>query len=133
MYREGKDISREKLQADIDEFTTKGKINKSTLTLDWMDNYVAKFHPEDIEKYIKSCAKIPNLKKKNDKGEVVDVKTVREKFVKEYFKEFTDEAIEEKKKEKKAEKEAKKAEKERLKTLSVEEQLTYRMNRLKEK
>lgn len=125
-------ITAAQIQEDINGFIKKGQFNKTTLSLDWMDNYVAKFKAETLEDWAKFCAAVPKFIREKDKKAVVDVKAVREHFIKTYFPDYTDEAVEDRKAKKKAEREAQRAEKEKEKNLSLEEKLLLKLKRLKD-
>jgi len=128
-----KDIPQEELQATVDKFKKDGKLNKTTLSLVWMDNYVAKFHPEKIDEWATKCALIPKKTRKKDGLAVKDVEAVRNIFIKDYFPDYTDDAIKDRKAADKAKKEAEKAEQERINNLPLEEQLKLRLQKLKVK
>ncbi len=127
-----KKFTRAELEATVKKFLEEQKLNKTTLSFDWMDNYVAKFYPEKIGEWVKKCASIPKKPREADGKEVKDIEAVRTAFIAEYFPDFTEEAIEKRKAEKKAQREAEKAEKERIKALPLEEQLKLRLEALKE-
>lgn len=134
MAKEIKTFSKESLLETVEEFRKDNKVNKSLLTFDWMDNFVAKICPDRIDEYSKACAKIQKVTKKNETGTVKNIKEVREYFLKTFLPDLTDEAIEERKEQErlaklKAKEEAKK-EKERLANLSVEEQIKERLKKL---
>ena len=143
--------TKESLIADAESFRKedKGGFNKTAMTLDWMDNYVAKVEPETSEEWMDMCLNIPlkTLKDKdgNDKTRTVkndgtektveeqrkDIGVIREKFIAKYFPNQTDEAIEKRKEEEKKRKEKEKAEKEEMKNLSPEERFRKKMEKLK--
>lgn len=126
-----RNIAKEKLEADVKKFLEDKKLNKTTLSLDWMDNYVAKFHPEKIVEWAKKCASIPKKARVNDGKLVKDIEAVRTAFIAEYFPDFTEQAIKDRKAKELAEKEAKKAENERIKNLPLEERLRLELEKLK--
>jgi len=128
---ERKNIAKEILEADVKKFLEDKKLNKTTLSLDWMDNYVAKFHPEKIVEWAKKSASIPKKAREKDGKLVKDIETVRTAFIAEFFPDFTEEAIKERKAKEQAEKEAKKAEKERINALPLEERLRLELEKLK--
>lgn len=128
-----KNIAKAELKKAVALFNKAGQIDKTVLTIDWMDNYVAKFHPEKLEEYAKKCASIPpitvNLTASEKTRQKVDIKKVREYFIGEFFPELTDEKVKERKK---AEKASKKKKKEEKKKLSPEEKILEKLKRLQE-
>lgn len=125
-----KKFTKAELEATAKRFIEEMKLNKTTLSFDWMDNYVAKLFPEKIDEWVKKCASIPKKPREKDNKPVKDIEAVRTAFIAEFFPDFTEEAIEKRKAEKKAQREADKAEKERIKALPLEEQLKLRLERL---
>lgn len=123
-------FTKESIQADIDKFIEDGQFNKTTVSMDWMDAYVAKFQPADIATYVKDCLAIPAITTSNGK-ERKDTKGVREYFMKKYFPDYTDEAVEARKAEAKKKREEELAEKKRLENASLEEQLIAKLNGMK--
>ena len=132
MSKEEKVFTKEKFLEEIEIFRKQDKINKTMLSLDWMDNYVAKVCPEKIEEYIKACAKIKKRPDKN--GEMrKDVSGVRDFFIETFLPDLTDDAIKARKEAKKAAKEAEKEEKKRFAELPLEDQLRAKLESLKDK
>ena len=134
-----KKYTKAELEAKAKEFLEKGKLNKTTLSLAWMDSYVAKLFPDRITEYVKACAELPTVNQKRTKAdgtkqdvEVKDIEGVRKVFIEKFFPDFTEEAIEKRKAEEKAQREAKKAEKKRREALPLEEQLAIRLKELAE-
>ena len=128
-----KKITREEIEAVIEEIKS-GKLNKTKLTIDFMDSYVAKVHPEKIDEWIKNCLSIPEKSKKIGGKEKLskDVQEIRKYFIATFFPEQTEEAKEAEKERAKKEREAKKAAQEAKKNLSPEELFRQRMNELAE-
>lgn len=124
---EKKKFKKAELEAQVKEFLEKNKINKTMLTLDWMDSYVAKFHPEKIEEYAKKCASFLTKKGELDEKMRVDIKAIREYFIAEFLPALTDEAILKRKIEEK-----KKALEEKMKEkkLSPEEIIKQKLHKL---
>ena len=109
-----KTFKKKELQATAEEFIKNEKINKTILSLDWMDAYVAKLHPDKIEEYAKKCASFETKTGEKDNKKRIDIKEIRKYFISEFFPDLTEEAIEKRKAEAKAKKEAEKAKKEEL-------------------
>ena len=132
-----KKYTKAQLEAKAKDFLEKGKLNKTTLSLAWMDSYVAKLFPDRITEYAKACAELPTVKQERTKAdgtkqdvEVKDIEGVRKVFLKMFFPDFTEDAIKERNAEKKAQREAEKAEKKRREALPLEEQLALRLKDL---
>lgn len=126
-----KTFTREEIENTIAEFKANG-LNKTKLTRDFMDNVVAKLHPEDINEWVEKCSSFPAKTRKIGGVEknVPDDKSVRKYFIEKYLPEFTDEAVAEAKAKKKAEREARKAEREAEKNKTPEEKFRDKMARL---
>lgn len=124
-------FTKEELEAEIKKFQEEMKINKTKLSLNWMDSYVLTFFPEKAKEWGNKCAAIPKAIRKNGK-EAKNVERVREAFIKEFFPDYTDEAIKKRKEEKIAKRKAEKEEKEHFKSLSPEEQIELRLKKMRE-
>ncbi len=124
-----KKFKKKELQEKAEEFIKAEKINKTILTLDWMDSYVAKLFPEKIEEYAKKCATFETKADGKDSKKRIDIKSIREYFIQEFFPSLTDEAIAARKAAKKAEEEAKKA---KAETLTPEQQIAKKLKELAE-
>ena len=124
-----KTFKKKELQEKAQEFIGKEKINKTILTLDWMDSYVAKLCPEKIDEYAKKCASFEIKADGKDSKKRIDIKGIREYFIAEFFPTLTDEAIAQKKAAQKAEAEAKKAKEEKL---TPEQQIAKKLKELAE-
>lgn len=133
-----KEITIEQVNADIAKWTAEGSkgFNKTKMTLDWMDTYVACNKPDEIEKWAKECAGIDPKEITDKNGNQftrANVAEVVKLFLNTFFPDFTDEAIAKKKEEAKKKKQAEKEEAEALKQLSPEEQILAKLNKIKEK
>ena len=124
-----KTFKKKELQEKAQEFISNGKINKTILTLDWMDSYVAKLCPEKIDEYAKKCASFEIKADGKDSKKRIDIKGIREYFIAEFFPTLTDEAIAQRKAAAKAEEEAKKANAEKL---TPEQQIAKKLKELAE-
>ena len=124
-------FTREEIENTIAEFKTNG-LNKTKLTRDFMDNFVAKLHTEDMDQWVEKCLSFPATTRKIGGVEktVPDDKSVRKYFIEKYLPEFTDEAVAVAKAKKKAEREARKAEREAEKNKTPEEKFRDKMARL---
>ena len=127
-----KKYTKEKLLENAESFRSGKGFTKTDMNIDWIDSYVAKIHPDDIEEWIKTCMDIPmkNRKIGTDEKEAKDIKAIRKAFIAKYFPEQTDEAIEKKKEEERKRKEELKKQKEAEKKLSPEEKMRKRMEEL---
>lgn len=105
----------ESITADVEAFKA-GEFSKTNMSVDWMDNYVAKIEPKTIDKYIKDCMKIPMAKHKigGVEKEVKDTKAIRKYFIATYFPEYTEEALNAKKEAEKRRKRKKRRQKKHL-------------------
>lgn len=124
-----KTFKKKELQEKAQEFISNEKINKTILTLDWMDSYVAKLCPEKIDEYAKKCASFEIKADGKDSKKRIDIKGIREYFIAEFFPTLTDEAIAQRKAAAKAEEEAKKANAEKL---TPEQQIAKKLKELAE-
>lgn len=144
--------SKKEIREDIAKWYKDGepfKINKTTLSIPWMDAYVVKFHPEKKEEWANFCASIPPVpkkqKSKDEKGEEIfiimkdnedneitipQIKTIRDKFITDFFPDFTDEAIEARKKAKKEAKAKKEQEKEARKKMPLNERILDKLGNI---
>lgn len=122
-------FTKEAIQADIEKFVADEQFNKTTVSLDWMDNYVVMFKPEDMETYANDCALMPTKEAKNGVKRP-DVVAVRKYFMEKYFPEYTDEAVAKRKDEAKKKREAEQAEAKRLKGASKQEQILAKLKKL---
>lgn len=130
-----KEYTREQIAEDIVNFTSDNqKFSKSTMTIDWMDTYVAKFQPDKVEDWIKTCLSIPMVDRKigGKEKSAKNVKAIRNKFLEMFFPDYSDEALKKKKEAEKAKKQAKRAEKEAEKNLTPEEKFRKKMESLKD-
>lgn len=128
-----KDIPKVKLMEDAEAFRNGSKkFTLTNMTVEWMDNYVAKLYPDTIDEWIKKCIAIPLVDRKinGTNTKVKDAQTLRKIFVSLYFHEQSEEAKEAEKARVKAEKARLKAEKEAFENLSPEEQFRLRMKEL---
>lgn len=129
-----KEISTiEDVERILGEAIKDGKLNKSKLTIDFMDAFVGFKHKEDIDEWVEKCISIP-MEKRNIGGhsvEIKDVKKIREYFLEKYYPEYTEEGIKKAKAEKKAQAEKEKAEKERLSKLTPDEKFRAKMEQYK--
>lgn len=129
-----KDFSKKTLLEQAEAFRN-GEFKKFSLTnmtVEWMDNYVAKLHPETIDAWCDKCITFPLVKRTigGRDVEVKDVKVIRAYFVDTYFPEQSEEAKQAEKALQQAEKARLKAEKEAFKKLSPEEQFRQKMKQL---
>lgn len=124
-----KTFKKKELKEKAQEFISNEKINKTILTLDWMDSYVAKLCPEKIDEYAKKCASFEIKADGKDSKKRIDIKGIREYFIAEFFPTLTDEAIAQRKAAAKAEEEAKKANAEKL---TPEQQIAKKLKELAE-
>ena len=121
-------ITRKQLKEDAEKFVEKQQMDKTILTLDWMDSYVAKLFPEKAEEYADKCSVLPMKTDSEDGKSRKDIVGIRKIFTEMFFNDLTDEKV---KARKKAEKEKKKKEEDnrtpkerildRLKELAEEE------------
>lgn len=126
-------ITIEEVEKILDEAFKDGKLNKSKLTVDFMDAFVGFKHKEDIDEWTDKCLAIPMVKRKIG-GRYVDTKDakkIREYFLEKYYPEYTEEGIKKAKAEKKANAEKAKEEKERLSKLTPEEKFRAKMEQYK--
>ena len=131
-----KEYTREDIAKAIEEFCKeKGSFSKTSMTIDFMDAYVAWFRPETIETWISNCLEIPMTTRKigGEERQVKDIKQLRKLFIDTYFPEQSDDAKEAEKARKKAEREAEKARKEAEENMTDAEKLRLKMERLAEK
>lgn len=131
-----KSYTEESLRADAYKFEHEEDFKKTDMTIDWMDAYVALIHPEKIDEWVEYCVKVSlkettAIDKKGNNIERVDSKTIRNHFIEMFFPNMTDEAISARKKAEKDKKAAEKAERERVKNLSPEEKLRYKLEQLR--
>lgn len=139
-------------QKDITAFMTSTDTNgdkgdRTILSIDLMDMWVAVNHPETIDKWVEECSKFEDipLNGKNENGETVqkkakdgtpitrkDRKSIMKYFLETYdeFKEYTDEAREERKNKKTSKWEEKQRENERIRAMTPEERFKEKMERL---
>lgn len=127
--------TKEELLENAEAFRSEKGFTKTDMNIDWMDNYVAKIHPEDIEEWIKICMAIPLKKRKigKDNKNAKDIKAIRKAFLSKYFPEQTDEAKEKKKEEERRIKEEEKNRKEEEAKLTPEERMRKKMAELAKK
>lgn len=126
-----KEYTIESITADIEAFKN-GKFSKTNMTIDFMDNYVAKFQPNTINQWVEKCYSMPMIKRKigGNEREIKDTKAIREYFIATYFPDFTEDAIKANKEAKKAKKKAEKELKEAEKNLSDKDKFIAKMKRL---
>ena len=120
-----RNISRETLIADAENFVA-GEFSKTNMTINWMDNYVAKIQPNKVDEWIKVCCAIPE-KTRTDGKIIKDEKAIREVFIATFFPDQTEEAKKKAKEAKKALREAEKAKKEAMEKLSPAERLRIKL------
>lgn len=124
------------------------KGDRTKLSIDLMDMWVAVNHPETIDEWVRKCSECEDkiLKTKNENGEEVprtdkdgnpitrkDRKAIIKHFLESYkeFEEYTDKARQERRENSKSEWQRKIEENNRIRNMTPEERFKEKMNRLK--
>lgn len=130
-----KEFSVEAFTAFIEEVEEKKALNKTKLTIDFMDAFVGMMHPEDIDTWVEKCLSFPAITRKigGKEREMKDDVSVRAYFIATYFPNYTEAALEAAKAAAKAAKDAAKAEKEMFDKMTPAEQFRYKMEKFAKK